>query len=237
MQIMTFNIQHGLDYKNNIIDLGLFADFIKKHSPDVCGLNEVRGQGTTDPEYTNQAPIIGAKADYNNYFGEAVKISGTDPYGNAVLSKNSFKSVKTVAIPDPDDGRWHETRSVIKAIININGRDICFLISHFGLTDEEKQNAVQTVCGIIDSIDIPLILMGDFNLCPENELLLPIRERLKDTDDMAETAGKFTWDSLAPEKKIDYIFYRGLECKGVKTIEEAVSDHFPIIAEFDFISE
>ena len=37
--------------------------------------------------------------------------------------------------------------------------------------------------------------------------------------------------------KIDYLFYRGLECRSVKTIGEVVSDHLPIIAEFDFLEK
>ena len=101
---MTFNIQHGLVWTKNEIKLGKFARYIKNQDPDFCGLNEVRGKGVSDPEYTNQAAKIGAAADYNNYFGQSVKIGGTEPYGNALLSKTPLKSAETVKIPDPDTG-------------------------------------------------------------------------------------------------------------------------------------
>ena len=48
MKIMTFNIQHALDYKNQVIDIELFADSIKKFGADVCGLNEVRNKGVRE---------------------------------------------------------------------------------------------------------------------------------------------------------------------------------------------
>lgn len=229
---MTFNIQHGLLWERQEIDLSAFADYIKAQNPDICGLNEVRGKGTTDPDYTNQTSFIAAAADYNGYFGQSVRINGTDPYGNAILSKNSFKSAETLHIPDPDTGKWNETRSVIKAVTEIEGKEICFLVSHFGLTDEEKQNAVATVCELIDSTDMPLVLMGDFNMCPDDEILVPIRARLSDTDELSEKGGTYTFASYKPERKIDYIFYRGLTCTKCETLTDTVSDHFPIIAEF-----
>ena len=32
MKVMTFNIQHALDYQKQIIDTGLFVDAIKKNN-------------------------------------------------------------------------------------------------------------------------------------------------------------------------------------------------------------
>ena len=49
MKIMTFNIQHCLDYnyflnnKTERINFDVMADAIKEISPDIVGLEEVRG--------------------------------------------------------------------------------------------------------------------------------------------------------------------------------------------------
>ena len=43
MKVMTFNVQHCLDYQNQIIDIPLFADFIRDQDVDICALNEMRG--------------------------------------------------------------------------------------------------------------------------------------------------------------------------------------------------
>jgi endonuclease/exonuclease/phosphatase family metal-dependent hydrolase len=232
MKIMTFNIQHGLVWTKNEIKLGTFARYIKNQDPDFCGLNEVRGKGVSDPEYTNQAAKIGAAADYNNYFGQSVKIGGTEPYGNALLSKTPLKSAETVKIPDPDTDEWFEPRSVIKAVTEIGGKDICLLVSHFGLSDPEKENAVKTVCELLENITMPVVLMGDFNMTPDDPKLLPIKQRMNDADDKAVRKAQNTFSTYDPQCKIDYIFYRGLNCISCKRQNRKISDHFPIMAEF-----
>ncbi len=230
MKVMTFNIQHGLDYKNNIIDLKLFSDFIAKSGADICGLNEVRGDGADDG-YTDQTGIIGSNIGFYRYFGEAVKIDQVNPYGNAILSRYPFKSAETVLIPNDD--MYHETRCVIKSIFEIDGKDICILICHMGLNDHERQTAVEMIRRILDETDIPVILMGDFNAEPNEEILRPLFNRLNDTDKKSESSDHFTFASYEPKKKIDYILYRGLKCVKSTVLKEIVSDHFPIIAEFE----
>lgn len=233
MRIMTFNIQHGLDYKNQRIDLKLFSDFIKENGADVCGLNEVRGKGE-DCEYTDQTDAIGDALGFFRYFGEAIKVDEVNPYGNAIVSRYPFKSAETVHIPNPDDGKYHETRCVIKAVFEIDGRDVCVLVCHMGLTEDELKNAVDTLCHMLDEIEMPVILMGDFNASPHNEMLCPLLERLSDSDEIALDEENYTFASYDPYTKIDYIFYRGLKCSKAEILKEVVSDHFPIIAEFEF---
>ena len=241
MRVMTFNIQHALDYKNQIIDVDLFASVIKKFGADICGLNEVRGEGPIDG-YTDQTNALADKLGFNRYFGEAIKVRDTSPYGNAVVSNFPFKSVETVAIPDPEirneidrdgDPVHYESRCITKAVVEVKGKEICFLVTHMGLAESERKNAVLTLCNIIDETEMPLILMGDFNSLPNDEILLPFFERLKDTDLKSVNPNAFTYPSYSPKIKIDYIFYRGLECLHAQTVEEVFSDHFPIIAEFN----
>ena len=40
---------------------------------------------------------------------------------------------------------------------------------------------------------------------------------------------------LSPFKKIDYIFYRGLECESAETLHDVIADHLPVVAEFRVI--
>ena len=49
------------------------------------------------------------------------------------------------------------------------------------------------------------MLMGDFNMQPDNELLNPIREKLYDTANKFDEP-KLSFPSDNPEIKIDYIF-------------------------------
>jgi endonuclease/exonuclease/phosphatase family metal-dependent hydrolase len=73
--------------------------------------------------------------------------------------------------------------------------------------------------------------MGDFNLLPDSPLLVPIRERMRDT---AEVFGaqKLSFPSDNPEIKIDYIFVsRDIEVVTADIPEIVVSDHRPHTAE------
>ncbi len=236
MKIMTFNIQHGLDYKNQVIDLDLFADFIKSCDPDICALNEVRGEGNWEG-YTDQTGALTNKTGYDGFFGEAFKVVGTNPYGNAFLTKHKVKSAEVVHIPDSTDRSedvHYEHRCAVKAIIDVCGKDVLLIVCHIGLAKSEARNAVGVLCGIIDSTDLPCILMGDFNHTKESGLLDPLFERLSDSDTAAKKEGVFTFPSYSPREKIDYILYRGLECTCSSVVEEIVSDHFPIVAELSF---
>lgn len=230
MKVMTFNIQHCLDYKRRKINFDLFADKIKELSPDFCGLNEVRGKGFL-LGYTDQVGKLSSKTGLCGYFGQAIKVMGRGPYGNAFLSKKPFRTAETIIIPDPEikkSGVHYETRCVIKAVFEENGKEIIFLVTHMGLSREERRNAVETICRIADDTDVPIVLMGDFNACPDEDILNPLFERFSDT--LAGSDVK-THPSDNPEVKIDYILYRGVECRNTRVIEEVISDHFPIITE------
>lgn len=235
LKVMTFNIQHALDYQKQVIDFDLFINAIKKYGADVCGLNEVRGEGPVE-NYTDQTDTISNGLGFNGYFGEAIRVQGTSPYGNAIVSRYPFKSVETIKIPDPKTKRGKysfESRCVIKAIADIDGKEVCFLVCHMGLNPSEQKNAVKTICKLLDEFEIPVILMGDFNTTPESKVLKPIRRLMKDTDKFNSIKNQGTYPSDKPDVKIDYIFYRGLKCLQTETIQEIYSDHLPIIADFE----
>ena len=183
MKIMTFNIQHCLDYKKQIIDFDLFAAAIRENGADVCGLNEVRGSGPVK-DYSDQTNTLADKLGFYRYFGEAIKVKGTSPYGNAIVSKYEIKSAETIKIPDPLfklEKVNYETRCIIKAVINLDNTDICFLVTHMGLANAERKNAVKALCRILDETTLPVILMGDFNSEPDDTVFAPLYERLEDT--------------------------------------------------------
>ena len=105
--------------------------------------------------------------------------------------------------------------------------------SHFGLANSEKRNAVSTVVELIDKCDLPLALMGDFNMQPNDEKLKPIYESIKDTVAYFSEP-KLSFPSDKPDCKIDYIFVS----KDIKVLyadipENMTSDHRPAFADIE----
>ena len=85
---------------------------------------------------------------------------------------------------------------------------------------------------ILENIrDEKCILMGDFNVTPDNELLFPIKAKMKDTS-LGFCENKLSFPSDNPNIKIDYIFVSNdIEVVSADIAEIIASDHRPHIAE------
>ena len=87
---------------------------------------------------------------------------------------------------------------------------------------------------MLDETDIPTVLVGDFNITPEDELLQPIRERMFDTAELIKEDLR-SYPSDKPEIKIDYIFTRGLKVTKADIPQICAADHCPYIADIEFV--
>ncbi len=230
MKIMTFNTQHCLNYLEQKIDYEIMARTITDAKADICGLNEMFDIGK-DGKYGSQTKKLSELTDMPYYyFAKAIDEDGYGAYGNGLISKIPFKSVETIMIPDPDpkttEGGFYETRCILKAELE-NGYTV--LVTHFGLCPDEQKNAVKTVISHVSAEKC--ILMGDFNITPDDPLLIPLREKMKDAGELFGNK-KLSWPSDKPRMKIDYIFVSPdieLLCADIPDI--TASDHRPHTAE------
>ena len=230
MKIMSFNTQHCLNYLEQKIDFQIMANAIKDCDADIVGLNEMRGEGT-HPDFQPQTKILAGLTGLKNYyFARAIDFKW-GPYGNAFISKYPIIKAETIPIPDPDVKRYngyYETRCLLKAKLS-NG--VTVLVTHFGLNPDEQENAVKTVVENLENEKC--VLMGDFNVLPDNEVLKPIRERMKDTASFF-VGEKMSFPSDNPNRKIDYIFVSpDIDIISADIPEIIASDHRPHIAEID----
>ena len=252
LKVMSYNIQSGVNYGGVITRCYDWQiEVIKNAMPDIVGVQEMGSHPTSGfPEYALQGmPIeyFTKELGMYSYFARAILVNDIYPYGNAIFSKYPIKSAKTVIIPDPeqrkDDGDY-ETRSVLLAEIDVLG-GITVLVSHFGLMEDEKENAVKTVLEIIKDIKTPVIFMGDLNMKPDDEKLKPIFSALNDSangalepitwpSDVDKDTGKGIQQPQRKARKIDYIFTsEHFKVNSVRTIQTRASDHLPYIADFE----
>jgi len=232
MKIMTFNTQHCRNFLTGEIDFRRMSDAILACAPDIVGLNEMRGQGTV-AEYGAQVEALAALTGMPYfYFAKAIDVLGKGPYGNGILSRIPILSVETVMIPDPavkTHQRHYETRCVLKAVLE---GGITVLVTHMGLNPDEQENAVSTV--VANLARERCVLMGDFNMTPENPCLTPIFEAMTDTSKVFDRE-QLSFPSDAPNCKIDYIFVsHDVDVRAAEIPAIVASDHRPIVATVEF---
>ena len=236
MKIMTFNIQSCKDFLKQEFNYKVCGDLIKKVNPDVLGLNEVTNGYVPDkgPRYIMQVDALKTYCEYPySYFGEAIKIHDVAPYGNAVLSKMPIENISLIKIPDPErtEDCYYESRAIIKCEIN----GIIFIITHMGLANGERINAVNEVLKLSKNETKDIILLGDFNMEPDCDIIKPLYEYYDDTTPLIE-GDINTFSSVEPTRKIDYIMIKktsNIKIKEVKIIKKVASDHFPLLIEIE----
>ena len=243
MKIMQFNIQHGAEFyhPNKKINLPLVASVIRRFDPDIASLNEVRGvanSGPADPDYTNQTDELALLTGLTGYFAPAINIKGKGLYGNSLLTKFPVIHSVDIPVPSPRDRYYnihrYEDRCLLKAELDASGKTVTVLSCHMGLNDDERVNAVITICSELEKINTPVILMGDFNMTPDNTVLDPIKTRLHDTciGFGCESCHSFPTDK--PNRKIDYIFVSDdFEVINAEIHGTSCSDHLPLTADIN----
>jgi endonuclease/exonuclease/phosphatase family metal-dependent hydrolase len=224
VRIATFNTQHCAIHPTERIDIAHFAEYIKAMGADVIGLNEIRGVGV-HPEYTAQTEKLAALTGMPYYrFAPAIELP-EGFYGNAFLSKIPIVSAEVVPIPDPEVrtfNGYYESRCVLKVKLE-NGLTV--LVTHMGLNPDEQENAVKTVLSLAENEKC--VLMGDFNMTPDDATLAPIFKKMKDTAALIDGEG-LSFPSDKPDRKIDYIFVsRDVEVVSAEIPPVVASDHRP----------
>ena len=244
LKVVSYNIQSG---KNDEDEIERSFDFctevLRDLKADIIGLNEVgrHAHGEIFPKLDfgcEPNEYIASKLGLNTSFAQAITTHDGCPYGNAVLTRFEILSSERVSIPDPPrtEKAYYETRCILKATLDVPG-GLTVLSTHIGLADSEKRSAVSTLVSLIPTIKTPVILMGDFNMEPNDPILLPLYDVINDANGRAATP--HSWPSNAknhdkPARKIDYILVSsGIKVNSFETHNTKASDHLPVIAEIE----
>ncbi len=248
MKIMTYNIMQGFNYVKrclegdktpDVTDSHIFAnaEIIHRQNPDVVVLNEVNGiGGVFNVAQANKlAEICGF--DFV-YFAPAIIRDNGRPYGNAIISKYPISFSQTILVKTRDVSVSRcEDRSIAHVTIDVCGKKLDVIGTHFGLLQTEKQDMLDNIITLVKKIQNPLVLMGDFNCMPSTDYSKILREYLIDT--MYDYGDNYTtYFGHAQKhccKKIDYIYVsNNVTYSNAKVVTESVSDHFPCIATIEF---
>lgn len=230
LTVMSFNIRRGCGWEKwGNTTSAFFKGCAKKYDeiiaaiksadPDVVGLQEVR---------RGQTGII-AKALDMNYAYNTHNASGYgSSFGNAILSKFKILESHSKAI----GGSAGRNRSMVSVTAIVNDMPIAFISVHTNHRVYDDRS-VNRILRYIDSLSVPIVLIGDFNMTPLDPTISLITEGAGFIDSAfeVEKQGKRmgTYGSAEAER-IDYVFVQSklfnvLESSLVAEEHHRASDH------------
>ncbi len=251
LEVMTYNIKYDNvnDTVNNWNDRKeAMVGLLKKHHPDFIGMQEVLHRQL---QFLNESLIdydyVGVARDDGKEKGEYSPILyNTKNY--KLLTSNTFWLSKT---PDKISVGWDAAMERICTyglFENLKTKQRVFIFnSHFDHigTKARKKSASLILKKIkqLNNEELPVILMGDFNLMPDEKPIILIKKKMDDGQSISKTPmkgpkGTFNgFDINDPMKnRIDYIFTTGFKVENYLHIDERlktgkhISDHIPVLS-------
>lgn len=246
VKVMTYNIRYdtekdGVNKWSNRKEK--VAALIQKYDPDLIGLQEALHHQITDilkalPQYT----YIGVGRDDGKEKGE---------YSAILYRKDRFEvlSQKTTWLsetPDvPGSKSWDAAITRILTHSKLkdkkSGKTFLYYNTHFDhIGKEARKHSAEIIVETIRNETLPVVVTGDFNSQPTDDLYKVISASLKDSRGNS-TEGTFCTFIVnsQPCNTIDYIFYSRLKSKDYKVITDNdgtnyPSDHLPVITTLSF---
>jgi endonuclease/exonuclease/phosphatase family metal-dependent hydrolase len=258
-KLMTYNLRYenDIDGENNWVNRRDFLlSQINYYEPDIFGTQE----GVTD-----QIKWMDNNLDKFGYVGIGREIDegkGTGEYSAIFYNKEKFLVIESNTFwlsqtPDKASKGWDaaQFRICTYALFESKkeGKRFYVFNTHFDHRgDIAREKSAELILAKINSINatqLPVVLMGDFNLTPESSPIAKISKEMNDS--RATTISKpfgpeetfCDFDICKPpQKRIDYIF----TCKNKIIVNKYAtlvdvmnkhypSDHYPVLINISFV--
>jgi len=247
IKVMSFNIRNsGAEDGTNSwrYRAPAVGYMIEDQAADIFGLQEARlDQWTYLDEGLDNYKSVGVGREDGKKGGEAMKIY----YNTKKISLVKWGTFWLSETPEKPTKGWDAAcfRTATWALVKDkkSGNRFYFVDTHIDHRGNEAQeNGVQLVVDKmkeINSEDLPIIIVGDFNVWPDNPCLAPMRAYAKNARETAvKTDDVHSFNAWGKHSaQIDYIWYKGFgSCTEFETITKPylerayVSDHYPVKA-------
>ncbi|HCG36152.1 MAG TPA: hypothetical protein DER23_07400 [Clostridiales bacterium] len=159
LNVATYNIKHGEVVKCNF---SLLAQDITDAGPDIVGLQEV-DRNTKRNGGANTLAILSEETGLPYYaFAKTLDLS-VGEYGIGILSRYPILSFNTVNITSENSVLKDENRAVGHAVIDMNGTQIHFFVSHTAYKNASlRKQQFRDIKALLPEGE-PFIIAGDFN--------------------------------------------------------------------------
>ena len=218
-RIGTMNI-HGGKGTDKRRDLGRIAVCLQ--GLDLVGLNEVHGDRCGLRK--NQADELGQRLSMQAVFAPTERRWWHNHFGNGVLTRVALENVQRIPLTGTQGKKF---RNLILTSFRHQGQTVHVLATHIDRV-KDRTHQLQATVSLFLSLAEPAILMGDLN----TEATDPQIQRLLAVNGVCDAVAQAN-KNHAPEKRIDWIFTRGLRCVTAGYVSTIASDHPVVWAELE----
>lgn len=252
MRIATFNILHGRDPAQDLVDLGTFAAAVASLDADVLALQEV----DRNQERSHRADLTAVAAEAmgatDHRFAAAMTGSpgatwtaatGTEQpdaatYGVALLSRHPVLAWDVVKLPvlRPPTPFWFpeqrrpgivrdEARVALAAEVDAPGGVLTVACTHLSFVPWWNGRQLRYLVRSLAPAPRPLVLVGDLNMEPRRAAAITR---------MRPAATALTFPAHAPRVQLDHVLVDGpLRAVSSGAPHLALSDHRALVAELE----
>ena len=249
LHVMTFNVRLGTaDDGPNRWELrrDIMVRTIAEQRPDLFGTQEL---------YKFQGDYLVEKLPQYRWFGLGRRGGDGDEHMGVfyrsdrlrVIDSGNYWLSDTPTQPGSISWGHPFPRMVTWALFEQigSGRRFYYCNTHFPYRDEDeaaRTKAAQEILSRLQALPagLPIVLTGDFNSSPDrpDHALLTgvLHDAWADADARSGPAATFHDFTGTPDRRIDWILYRGFHANRVQTVTTQLdgrypSDHFPVAAE------
>ncbi|MGI6520876.1 MAG: endonuclease/exonuclease/phosphatase family protein [Fermentimonas sp.] len=212
-------------------DLQSVADAITRTKADLIGLQEVDKFTKRSGKDSHQARDLAKLTGMHFHFADAVNRS-EGVQGNAILSKYPIIESNSYKLYTPE-GSTGETRSLAIVKVKVGNQGVIFMTVHLDhrLDSDREYQLSQLIEHIKEYENHPVILSGDFNMQPDNQVFKLLDQQFE----FATENHPFTFPAKEPKRTIDYLLLNKTAQKVFEVVdyytmdEPYASDHLPVI--------
>jgi endonuclease/exonuclease/phosphatase family metal-dependent hydrolase len=245
LRVMTYNIHAGKDAAQ-VDNLARVAALIDSAAADIVLLQEVdrRTQRANGVDHFNELRRL---TGMHGVFGKSLDYQGGE-YGIAVLARFPVDSIAAVSLkvdpPQARSGNSYEPRIALHVRVRGARGPIHVINTHLdpgapGTYRRQELIAALAHMKVHVPTGEPLLFGGDLNARPNTDDIQAVSLALTDAFDACGASDRpgETFPAHAPDRRIDYIFYRGARCRTARVLETQASDHRPMLVTIEISGE